>query len=670
MPSKIIPRNDPEANVLVYKEMERPLKQILKSFADRNTKGMMQTVTNIIKDAGYDGTNRASVMIKKADPKTIKSLELLAQKLPESDRQRFNTKLYGQIGSGSLTVRKAINNAIKYGSTAYSKDLYMAGKDVLRDTAKEGMLRGEFMVQKGVGVGWQMETPGLKVVDTFLKDRWTENDASEYLRPMSQAVREQVEAGLFLGEHPSKIAERMQRVEEINDVRANRNARTITTAVANEAHMEQYKKDGVEKYRFVATFDERTCPVCGDLDGQEFKITDRSSSNYPPIHPNCRCTTVAVLGKKAQANVNRILEAHKDDKTVKITPGTTFNEWKGKQVVPAKPKQEKPKQPTKRKQTADKIKGRGAKFTADAEAERVKAMGGSYSKMREKAVDEMRMESIRSMHKDKLLTDEQYKAALKTYEETEGNAKTKIKAVLAGIGPDKASEYFDRHAKEVKKWEDAHVSDQIRDRMVQGNVQYNPVTVQAKPRTEAEIIKDITGADKTKGSCVSQAMAYAAQRTGLDVHDFRGGQSWYVFAAGGGRDVIKGVGGQYVPNAGIVEVKEMLNSMEDGKEYMLIAGKHCSVVRKGPKGPEYLELQSEYGGWRSFYGSYEGDDKKMKNGIFTEELRYRFGITGKELSAQMCEVEQVMQREDIMETLGYINTEPNKQLKGKGGGIK
>jgi len=338
MPSKIIPRNDPEANVLVYKEMERPLKQILKSFADRNTKGMMQTVTNILKDAGYDGTNRASVMIKKADPKTIKSLELLAQKLPESDRQRFNTKLYGQIGSGSLTVRKAINNAIKYGSTAYSKDLYMAGKDVLRDTAKEGMLRGEFMVQKGVGVGWQMETPGLKVVDTFLKDRWTENDASEYLRPMSQAVREQVEAGLFLGEHPSKIAERMQRVEEINDVRANRNARTITTAVANEAHMEQYKKDGVERYRFVATFDERTCPVCGDLDGREFKITDRSSSNYPPIHPNCRCTTVAVLGKKAQANVNRILEAHKNDKTVKITPGTTFNEWVGKQVIQPKQK--------------------------------------------------------------------------------------------------------------------------------------------------------------------------------------------------------------------------------------------------------------------------------------------------------------------------------------------
>ena len=43
----------------------------------------------------------------------------------------------------------------------------------------------------------------------------------------------------------------------------------------------------------MASFGERTCEVCGGLDGQRFKLTDiQYGVNFPPVHPNCRCTTV------------------------------------------------------------------------------------------------------------------------------------------------------------------------------------------------------------------------------------------------------------------------------------------------------------------------------------------------------------------------------------------
>ena len=50
--------------------------------------------------------------------------------------------------------------------------------------------------------------------------------------------------------------------------------------------------DIVKAYRWVSTLDIRTSSKCRHLDGEEFKIGE---GPLPPIHPNCRSTTVAVL---------------------------------------------------------------------------------------------------------------------------------------------------------------------------------------------------------------------------------------------------------------------------------------------------------------------------------------------------------------------------------------
>lgn len=50
--------------------------------------------------------------------------------------------------------------------------------------------------------------------------------------------------------------------------------------------------DIVEKYQWVSTLDARTTAKCKSLDGKQFEIGEGPS---PPIHVNCRSTTVAVL---------------------------------------------------------------------------------------------------------------------------------------------------------------------------------------------------------------------------------------------------------------------------------------------------------------------------------------------------------------------------------------
>jgi SPP1 gp7 family putative phage head morphogenesis protein len=70
---------------------------------------------------------------------------------------------------------------------------------------------------------------------------------------------------------------------------------TSTQHVANAARMEVWERNGdiVEKYQWVSTLDRRTTQQCRSLDGRTF---EPGKGPMPPIHPNCRSTTVAVLG--------------------------------------------------------------------------------------------------------------------------------------------------------------------------------------------------------------------------------------------------------------------------------------------------------------------------------------------------------------------------------------
>jgi len=70
--------------------------------------------------------------------------------------------------------------------------------------------------------------------------------------------------------------------------------RTSINQVANAASQQTYKanQDVTKKYRYTATLDTRTSPICRSLDGQEFEY---GKGPVPPQHFNCRSTTVPLI---------------------------------------------------------------------------------------------------------------------------------------------------------------------------------------------------------------------------------------------------------------------------------------------------------------------------------------------------------------------------------------
>lgn len=98
-------------------------------------------------------------------------------------------------------------------------------------------------------------------------------------------------------------------------------ARTETIAAANAGQQLQWAqavKDGLlrgnEKQRWIVAFDERLCPICRALHGQQVPLGQPFMSIKgpvlsPPAHPNCRCSIVLAVpnaGRVLREAVQRI----------------------------------------------------------------------------------------------------------------------------------------------------------------------------------------------------------------------------------------------------------------------------------------------------------------------------------------------------------------------------
>lgn len=68
---------------------------------------------------------------------------------------------------------------------------------------------------------------------------------------------------------------------------------TESVYVERQAHRQAAESEDFKRYMYIATLDNLTCDECGDLDAKVFYYKDAEAGvNFPPMHPNCRCTDI------------------------------------------------------------------------------------------------------------------------------------------------------------------------------------------------------------------------------------------------------------------------------------------------------------------------------------------------------------------------------------------
>lgn len=237
-------------------------------------------------------------------------------------------------------------------------------------------------------------------------------------------------------------------------------------------------------------------------------------------------------------------------------------------------------------------------------------------------------------------------------------------------GRDSVKETEQETAKELPI---AETTVELIDKLKGINVEHNPVQLLKENLSFEKIINKLAGGDMTGGSCVSLALSYIGNRSGLDVTDYRGGESCKFFS--------------YVSNirklfsaSGIVtktfevykeskEIAEILNTeLELNKEYYLSAGRHAAIVRRVDSGLEYLEMQSSVkNGWMPF-DKYGSTIKTLQKRFGCRLRPDKYGFSSKVLLADVDSFKS--RKSDLKQILGYLNTAKDKQKKGSFGGEK
>lgn len=220
------------------------------------------------------------------------------------------------------------------------------------------------------------------------------------------------------------------------------------------------------------------------------------------------------------------------------------------------------------------------------------------------------------------------------------------------------------------------------DQLKAKGIKYNDVKALSNILTEDEIITKIGGGDETGGSCASAALAYIANKNGLDVLDFRGGESRKWFAGRQNKIDFGDIDGVTVQVHKIKreakEVWDILQNLPTDKEYMLCTGKHAAVVKNTNDGVKYLELQSRSTqGYNNGWHKFEDTPAMGKNAV--DVLRYRFGCRVRvekfmgmdfEQTMALIDADSLKDNEGIRQILGYLNTSAGEQKKGTSGGLK
>ena len=197
-------------------------------------------------------------------------------------------------------------------------------------------------------------------------------------------------------------------------------------------------------------------------------------------------------------------------------------------------------------------------------------------------------------------------------------------------------------------------------------VEHKPIEPATVERSEQQIISSISGGDMTEGSCSSLALAYAGNKAGYVVHDFRDGQSREFFSSRSSIEQIANMDGVDSLSLRGTEdtacAQQLMSTMQPGKEYYMATGGHASVVRLNDEGRyEYLELQSgtpSENGWHP---------------LTLNTLYDRFGCEdgqSRAYSNYLIDLDSLQSNPEFLDLLGYLNTDESAQMKGSSGYVR
>lgn len=223
------------------------------------------------------------------------------QRIAQAQDNRVKALLTAQLDALSANSSISRLEALQGQIDLILNDLFDKGVSQMKaefgDAFIEGYYKKCYDLQSRAGFFNEIAKIDYTAIEQVVSYPWSGAMFSDRLWQNKQALvfntREILTQGIIQGKSIGTMSSALSAKMGQSYKNAERLIRTESAHIHAESDRAAYKEAGVEEYEYMATLEARTCEVCGSLDGKHFKVSEaKTGVNYPPIHPNCRCTTV------------------------------------------------------------------------------------------------------------------------------------------------------------------------------------------------------------------------------------------------------------------------------------------------------------------------------------------------------------------------------------------
>lgn len=310
----------------VSKELEEEIKALYEKLdksksllAQSNEKLLTSTKASEIKEL-LNKLNEEKEKLTNANlPKEVsdtieKNIKLIEESLKMKSKSGYITHLeMMQERVNSLALSVANENQI---------NMY----DYLAKEYTDDYFRGVFRVQQGMGFGKDFVSPNPKLIQNVIMRSYAGSSFSKRIwkdaNKLGNTLKDTLTKGFIRGDSIDTMTKRLLERVEVSKSHAKMLIRTESARVCEEATKDAYKECGIEQYIYLATLDRKTSLICQELDMKSFPLKDaKIGENYPPMHPNCRSTTMA------DTKPLKRLARGADGKNYEVDGNLSYKDW-------------------------------------------------------------------------------------------------------------------------------------------------------------------------------------------------------------------------------------------------------------------------------------------------------------------------------------------------------
>ena len=262
------------------------------------------------------------------------TLSEYAERINQTGHKALLAELDALSARSRISRYEQLRTAISVETSVLAKKQEERVEQLLSGLYEESCYRTAYDLQKGLGVGKSLALLPKAEIAEAVSYPWSGADFSERLwgnsRNLAEDLRRTLTQGLIRGQDLRQMTKALQEKTQAAARDCERLIQTESARILEDGELQSYRRCGVTKYEILGTLDRRTCPVCGKQDGKVYAVDDaQTGKNYPPFHPRCRCTTVAVFDEEAGEAESSLRAGRDEAEDYTLFPADmTYEEWK------------------------------------------------------------------------------------------------------------------------------------------------------------------------------------------------------------------------------------------------------------------------------------------------------------------------------------------------------